>query len=261
MRHSFSSALPESRDAAAEHAVALRRVSKEYRSGGVVTALNQVTLDFEAGTFTAVMGPSGSGKSTLLQCAAGLDRPTSGEVWLGGQELGDLSETRLTVLRRSRIGFVFQSFNLLPSLTAELNVALPLRLAGRRPSRPEIRRVLGSVGLADRAGHRPSQLSGGQQQRVAIARALVTRPEVVFADEPTGMLDSASGHEVLGLLRGLVDGPGQTVIMVTHDPVAAGYASRVVFLADGQVAGELHDPTPQLIAGRMADLGTRSTRP
>jgi putative ABC transport system ATP-binding protein len=261
MRHSFSSALPESRDAAAAQAVALRGVTKVYRSGGVVTALNQVTLAFEAGTFTAVMGPSGSGKSTLLQCAAGLDRPTSGEVWLGGQELGGLSETRLTVLRRSRIGFVFQSFNLLPSLTAELNVALPLRLAGRRPSRPEIRRVLGSVGLADRAGHRPSQLSGGQQQRVAIARALVTRPEVVFADEPTGMLDSTSGHEVLGLLRGLVDGQGQTVIMVTHDPVAASYASRVVFLADGRAAGELHDPTPQLIAMWMADLGGRGTRP
>ena len=261
MRHSFSSALPESRDAAAEQAVALRRVSKVYRSGCVVTALDQVTLGFEAGTFTAVMGPSGSGKSTLLQCAAGLDRPSSGEVWLGGQELGDLSETKLTVLRRNRIGFVFQSFNLLPSLTAELNVALPLRLAGRRPSRPEIRRVLGSVGLADRAGHRPSQLSGGQQQRVAIARALVTRPEVVFADEPTGMLDSASGHEVLDLLRSLVDGQGQTVIMVTHDPVAAAYASRVVFLADGQVAGELRDPTPQSIASRMADLGARSTRP
>jgi putative ABC transport system ATP-binding protein len=242
MRRSFSSALPESRDTAAEQAVALRRVSKVYRSGGVVTALNQVTLDFQAGTFTAVMGPSGSGKSTLLQCAAGLDRPTSGEVWLGGQELGGLSETKLTVLRRNRIGFVFQSFNLLPSLTAELNVALPLRLAGRRPSRPEIRRVLGSVGLADRAGHRPSQLSGGQQQRVAIARALVTRPEVVFADEPTGMLDSASGHEVLGLLRGLVDGQGQTVIMVTHDPVAAGYASRVVFLADGQVPASCMTP-------------------
>ena len=261
MRHSFGPALAGSRDAAAGQAVALRQVTKVYRSGGVVTALNQVTLGFEAGTFTAVMGPSGSGKSTLLQCAAGLDRPTSGEVWLGGQELGDLSETRLTVLRRSRIGFVFQSFNLLPSLTAELNVALPLRLAGRRPSRPEIRRVLGSVGLADRAGHRPSQLSGGQQQRVAIARALVTRPQVVFADEPTGMLDSASGHEVLGLLRGLVDGQGQTVIMVTHDPVAASYASRVVFLADGQVAGELHDPTPQLIAMWMADLGARGTRP
>jgi putative ABC transport system ATP-binding protein len=261
MRHSLSSVLPESREAPAGQAVALRRVTRVYRSGGVVTALNQVTLGFRAGTFTAVMGPSGSGKSTLLQCAAGLDRPTSGEVWLGGQELGDLSETRLTVLRRSRIGFVFQSFNLLPSLTAELNVALPLRLAGRRPSRPEIRRVLGSVGLADRAGHRPSQLSGGQQQRVAIARALVTRPEVLFADEPTGMLDSASGHEVLGLLRGLVDGQGQTVIMVTHDPVAAGYASRVVFLADGQVAGELHDPTPQLIAMWMADLGARGARP
>jgi putative ABC transport system ATP-binding protein len=260
MRHSLSSALPEGREAPAGQAVALRRVTRVYRSGGTVTALNQVTLGFGAGTFTAVMGPSGSGKSTLLQCAAGLDRPTSGEVWLGGQELGGLSETKLTVLRRNRIGFVFQSFNLLPSLTAELNVALPLRLAGRRPSRPEIRRVLGSVGLADRAGHRPSQLSGGQQQRVAIARALVTRPEVVFADEPTGMLDSASGHEVLGLLRGLVDGQGQTVIMVTHDPVAAGYASRVVFLADGQVAGELHDPTPQLIAMWMADLGARGTR-
>ncbi|HEY1344473.1 MAG TPA: ABC transporter ATP-binding protein [Streptosporangiaceae bacterium] len=261
MRHSFSSVLPESRGAPAGQAVALRRVTRVYRSGGVVMALNQVTLDFAAGTFTAVMGPSGSGKSTLLQCAAGLDRPTSGQVWLGGQELGGLSETRLTVLRRDRIGFVFQSFNLLPSLTAELNVALPLRLAGRRPSRPEIRRVLGSVGLADRAGHRPSQLSGGQQQRVAIARALVTRPEVVFADEPTGMLDSASGREVLGLLRGLVDEQGQTVIMVTHDPVAAGYASRVVFLADGQVAGELRDPTPQLIAMWMADLGARGTRP
>jgi putative ABC transport system ATP-binding protein len=261
MRHSFSSVVPETRDAPGGQAVALRRVTRVYRSGGgVVTALDQVTLGFEAGTFTAVMGPSGSGKSTLLQCAAGLDRPTSGEVWLAGQELSGLSETSLTVLRRNRIGFVFQSYNLLPSLTAELNVALPLRLAGRRPSRPEIRQVLGSVGLADRAGHRPSQLSGGQQQRVAIARALVTRPEVVFADEPTGMLDSVSGREVLGLLRGLVDGQGQTVIMVTHDPVSAGYASRVVFLADGQVAGELHGPTPQLVAARMTDLGAGSNR-
>jgi putative ABC transport system ATP-binding protein len=261
MRHSFSSVVPETRDAPGGQAVALRRVTRAYRSGGgVVIALDQVTLGFEAGTFTAVMGPSGSGKSTLLQCAAGLDRPTSGEVWLAGQELSGLSETSLTVLRRNRIGFVFQSYNLLPSLTAELNVALPLRLAGRRPSRPEIRQVLGSVGLADRAGHRPSQLSGGQQQRVAIARALVTRPEVVFADEPTGMLDSVSGREVLGLLRGLVDGQGQTVIMVTHDPVSAGYASRVVFLADGQVAGELHGPTPQLVAARMTDLGAGSTR-
>jgi putative ABC transport system ATP-binding protein len=238
--------------------VRLEGVSRHYAT---LKALDGVDLTIARGEWLSVMGPSGSGKSTLLQCAAGLDRPSSGQVWLGGQELGDLSETKLTVLRRNRIGFVFQSFNLLPSLTAELNVALPLRLAGRRPSRPEIRRVLGSVGLADRAGHRPSQLSGGQQQRVAIARALVTRPEVVFADEPTGMLDSASGHEVLGLLRSLVDGPGQTVIMVSHDPVAAAYASRVVFLADGQVAGELRDPTPQSIASRMADLGARSTRP
>jgi len=260
MRHSFSSVLPESREPPAGQAVALRQLTRVYRSGGgAVIALNQVTLGFEAGSFTAVMGPSGSGKSTLLQCAAGLDRPTSGEVWLAGQELSRLSETSLTVLRRNRIGFVFQSFNLLPALTAELNVALPLRLAGRRPSRAEIRNVLGSVGLADRAGHRPSQLSGGQQQRVAIARALVTRPEVVFADEPTGMLDSASGREVLSLLRGLVDGQGQTVIMVTHDPVSASYASRVVFLADGQVAGELHEPTPQSVAARMTALGAGST--
>jgi putative ABC transport system ATP-binding protein len=235
MRRSFSSVLPESRDAPAGQAVALRQVTRVYRSGGgAVTALDRVTLGFEAGTFTAVMGPSGSGKSTLLQCAAGLDRPTSGEVWLAGQELSRLGETGLTVLRRNR-------------------------LAGRRPSRPEIRRVLGSVGLADRAGHRPSQLSGGQQQRVAIARALVTRPEVVFADEPTGMLDSASGREVLSLLRGLVDGQGQTVIMVTHDPVSASHASRVVFLADGRVAGELHGPTPQSVAARMTDLGAWST--
>jgi putative ABC transport system ATP-binding protein len=262
MRNSLSSVLPDNRHAPGEQAVALRALTKVYRPGaGTVTALDQVTLDFEAGTFTAVMGPSGSGKSTLLQCAAGLDKPTSGKVWLAGQDLSELSETSLTRLRRRRIGFVFQSYNLLPSLTAELNVALPLRLAGRRPSRPEITRVLRAVGLADRARHRPSELSGGQQQRVAIARALVTRPEVVFADEPTGMLDSASSHEALGLLRGLVEGQGQTVIMVTHDPVSASYASRVVFLADGRVVGELHGPTPQSVAARMTDLEMARTRP
>jgi len=237
-----------------EPAVALRAITKVYGSGGgAVTALREVTADFAPGTFTAVMGPSGSGKSTLLQCAAGLDRPTSGEIRLAGQALGGLSEAKLTRLRRDRIGFVFQSFNLLPSLTAELNVALPLRLAGRRPAKGEVRDMLAVVGLADRARHRPSELSGGQQQRVAIARALVTRPSVVFADEPTGMLDSATSREVLGLLRGLT-GSRQTVVMVTHDPVAAAYADRVLFLADGQVAGELHDPTAQSVAARMTGL-------
>ena len=243
-------------------AVALHGVSKVYRSrSGAVTALRDVSVDLPAGTFTAIMGPSGSGKSTLLQCAAGLDRPTSGEVYLSGQPLGKLSETKLTLLRRERIGFVFQSFNLLPSLTAELNVALPLRLAGRRPSRQQVRAVLATVGLADRARHRPAQLSGGQQQRVAIARALIAKPDVLFADEPTGALDSTTGREVLGLLRGLVDRERQTIVMVTHDAVAASYADRVVFLADGRLVDELVAPTPQSVAERMTGLemvGARS---
>src|SRR2546421_9480942 len=248
--------------AASAPAVALRDVRKVHgRGDGAVVALAGVSVGLEPGSFTAIMGPSGSGKSTLLNVAAGLDRPTSGTVALGDTDLARLSERRLTILRRERIGFVFQAFNLLPSLTVAQNIGLPLRLDSRRASRSTVREVAARVGLEKRLRHRPSQLSGGQQQRVAIARALVTRPEVVFADEPTGMLDSASGHEVLGLLRSLVDGQGQTVIMVTHDPVAAAYASRVVFLADGHVAGELHDPTPQSIASRMADLGARSTRP
>ncbi|GAA4708601.1 ABC transporter ATP-binding protein [Phytohabitans rumicis] len=238
-----------------DQSVALRAVRKVYGTrAATVTALDGVTLDFAPGTFTAVMGPSGSGKSTLLQCAAGLDRPTSGEVFVAGQDLGKLDETRLTVLRRDRIGFVFQSFNLLPSLTAELNVALPLRLAGRRPSRRQVRDVLASVGLADRGRHRPAELSGGQQQRVAIARALITRPAVLFADEPTGALDSTTGREVLAMLRGLVDRDGQTIVMVTHDPLAASHADQVVFLADGRVAGELHAPTPESVAARMTHL-------
>jgi putative ABC transport system ATP-binding protein len=238
-------------------AVALRDVRKVYGTrSATVTALDGVTLDFGQGMFTAVMGPSGSGKSTLLQCAAGLDQPSSGEIILGGTPLTGLSETKLTKLRRDRIGFVFQSFNLLPSLTAELNVALPLRLAGRRPSRKDVRAVLNAVGLADRARHRPAELSGGQQQRVAIARALVTRPAVLFADEPTGALDSATGREVLTMLRRMVDGAGQTIIMVTHDPYVTSYADRVVFLADGRVAGELFDPTPQAVVERMTRLET-----
>ncbi|HVQ96534.1 MAG TPA: ABC transporter ATP-binding protein [Mycobacteriales bacterium] len=242
-------------------AVALDAVTKVYGGrAAAVRALDGVTIAFGSGTFTAVMGPSGSGKSTLLQCAAGLDKPTSGEVFLAGQSLRGLSETKLTLLRRGRVGFVFQSFNLLPSLTAELNVALPLRLAGQRPSKRDVRAVLSSVGLADRARHRPAELSGGQQQRVAIARALVTKPEVLFADEPTGALDSSTGREVLTLIRGLVDHSGQTVIMVTHDPVTAAYADRVVFLADGAIADELHDPTAQSVAARMTGFELAGAR-
>ncbi|MFD7716210.1 ABC transporter ATP-binding protein [Streptomyces sp. NPDC059814] len=237
-----------------EAAVRLRSVTRSYgRKSGAVTALDGVSLDIPRGTFTAVMGPSGSGKSTLLQCTAGLDRPTGGRVFLGDTELTGLSERRLTLLRRSRIGFVFQAFNLLPSLTAEQNVALPLRLAGRSPRRAEVLDVLERVGLRERAGHRPGELSGGQQQRVALARALVTRPDVLFGDEPTGALDSTTGREVLTMLRTMVDG-GQTVIMVTHDPVAASCADRVLFLADGRVQGELHAPAAEEIAARMTRM-------
>jgi putative ABC transport system ATP-binding protein len=230
----------------------LRRVYG--RGAQAVTALDGVSHDFAAGTFTAVMGPSGSGKSTLLQCAAGLDRPDGGTVRLGDTVLTDLPEAALTRLRRDRIGFVFQAFNLLPALSAAENVALPLRLAGRRPSRSESAKALDLVGLGDRARHRPGELSGGQQQRVALARALVTEPDVLFADEPTGALDSATGREVLRMLRAFVDRRGQTVVMVTHDPTAAAYADRVLFLADGRLAGALDAPTPDAVAGRMTHL-------
>ncbi|MGW6599680.1 ABC transporter ATP-binding protein [Streptomyces sp. NPDC055036] len=205
-----------------------------------------------AASIRSATGPGGA--STLLQCAAGLDRPTSGSVSIGGTELTELTERRLTLLRRDRVGFVFQSFNLLPSLTAEQNVTLPLRLAGRGVSRARVRDVLDRVGLADRAKHRPSELSGGQQQRVALARALITRPEVLFADEPTGALDSRTSREVLGMLRSLVDRDGTTIVMVTHDPVAASYADRVVFLVDGRVSGELSAPSAEEIAARMTTL-------
>ncbi|MEU5993842.1 ABC transporter ATP-binding protein [Spirillospora sp. NPDC047418] len=240
---------------APEAAVRLTAVTRTYGSGdGAVTALAGVTLELAAGTFTAVMGPSGSGKSTLLQCAAGLDEPDEGRIAVAGTDLTGLGETRLTLLRRDRIGFVFQSFNLMPSLTAEQNVGLPLHLAGRRPKKAEIAAVLQDVGLADRAGHRPSQLSGGQQQRVAIARALVTRPAVLFADEPTGALDSSTSRDVLTMLRSLVDQRGQTIVMVTHDPVAASYADRVVFLADGRLVGQMDRPTAEAVAAQMTHL-------
>ncbi|MEV5599797.1 ABC transporter ATP-binding protein [Streptomyces sp. NPDC052496] len=235
--------------------VRLENLSRTYRSGhGVVHALDAVSVDFDRGSFTAVMGPSGSGKSTLLQCAAGLDRPTSGRVVLDDVDLGELSENALTALRRDRIGFVFQSFNLLGALTAAQNVGLPLRLAGRRPGRTEVHAALARVGLDGRTGHLPSEMSGGQQQRVAIARALITRPQVLFADEPTGALDSATGRDVLTLLRTLVDEEGQSTIMVTHDPVAASCADRVVFLADGRIADALDRPTSQQVAERMTRL-------
>jgi putative ABC transport system ATP-binding protein len=237
-------------------AIALRDVRKVYGQGdGRVAALDGVSLEIPRGSFTAIMGPSGSGKSTFLHVAAGLDRPTAGTVALGDTDLARLSERKLTILRRERIGFIFQAFNLLPSLTVTQNIGLPLRLDGRRPRRADVRAVAARVGLEERLRHRPSQLSGGQQQRVAIARALVTRPEVVFADEPTGALDTRTGRGVLALLREVVDGDGHTVVMVTHDPAAAAHADRVVLLADGRLAGMLEAPDADEVAERLAHLG------
>ena len=232
------------------------RATKVYGSGdAAVRALDEVGVSFEGGRFTAIMGPSGSGKSTLLHCLAGLDELTSGEVYLGDVELGSLSEKQLTVLRRDRVGFVFQSYNLIPTLDARENITLPMRLAGRRPDRNWVDIVIDTVGLRDRLSHRPSELSGGQQQRVAVARALASRPEVVFADEPTGNLDSKAGSEILGFMSQAVDDLGQTIVMVTHDPVAAAYADRVVFLGDGRIVGELDDPTAASVIDRMKQLG------
>jgi putative ABC transport system ATP-binding protein len=241
--------------------VRLREVVKTYGSERCgVRALDGVTIGFRPGSFTAVMGPSGSGKSTFLHCAAGLDRPSSGSVVLDGHELSGMPERKLTELRRERIGFVFQAFNLLPALTVLENVTLPLRLAGRRPKRAAVFDVLARVGLDGKLNRRPGELSGGQQQRVAIARALITRPAVVFGDEPTGALDTGTSHEVLGLLRESVRQAGLTVIMVTHDPAAAAYTDRVVFLADGRFDGELDSPTVATVAERMTRLGSHSER-
>ena len=237
-------------------AVRLRAVHKVYgKRHNQVVALDEVTTGFGGGTFTAIMGPSGSGKSTLLQCAAGLDQPTSGSVLFEGHELSEMTETELTKLRRDRVGFVFQAFNLLPVLTVRQNVTLPLRLAGRKPAKGRVADVLEQVGLEARSKHRPAELSGGQQQRVAIARALISDPAVIFADEPTGALDTRTAREVLGLLRHAARVAGQTIVMVTHDPVAASYADRVVFLADGRLAGDLHAPTAESVAERMTHLG------
>jgi putative ABC transport system ATP-binding protein len=250
--------LPQPRVAAAgagRPAVQVREVRKTYGEGeAVVHALAGVSVDFGAGQFTAVMGPSGSGKSTLMHVAAGLDSVTSGTILLGDTDLTALKEKGLTQLRRDRIGFVFQQFNLVPTLTAAENIALPARLAGRKPDEAWIERIVEVVGLGDRLRHRPAELSGGQQQRVAVARALANRPEVVFADEPTGNLDSRSGEEVLTFLRRSVDDTGQTIVMVTHDPGAAAHADRVVFLADGQVVGEMAQPTADRVLDHMKHL-------
>ncbi len=238
--------------------IAVRAVElvKIYGSGeDAVRALDGVSAEFPAGRFTAIMGPSGSGKSTLMHCLAGLDTPTSGKALLGDVELGGLSDKALTLLRRERVGFVFQAFNLIPTLTALENITLPMTLAGDKPDQAWVDIVIDTMGLRDRLSHRPAQLSGGQQQRVAVARALASWPQVTFADEPTGNLDSKSGTELLGFLRRAVDDLGHTVVMVTHDPAAAGHADSVVFLADGRIVGRLDEPTPQRVLDRMKALG------
>ena len=229
---------------------------KIYGQGDTeVRALDGIDVEFESGKFTAIMGPSGSGKSTLLHCIAGLDQLTSGEVWIGGTELGSLNDRALTMLRRDSVGFIFQAFNLIPTLTARENVLLPLAIAGEKPDEAWFDRVVDTIGLRDRLTHRPSELSGGQQQRVAAARALVSRPHIVFADEPSGNLDSKSGAELLTFLRRAVDDFGQTIVMVTHDPSAASMADRIVFLDDGNTVGEMADPTTDQVLDRLKQYG------
>jgi putative ABC transport system ATP-binding protein len=229
---------------------------KVYGDGATeVRALDGVDINFEQRRFTAIMGPSGSGKSTLLHTLAGLDTLNEGSVYIGDVELGSLTDRKLTMLRREKVGFIFQAFNLIPTLSAEENIVLPLSIAGERPDGPWFNEVIETVGLTDRLHHRPSELSGGQQQRVAAARALVSRPEIIYADEPSGNLDSRSGAELLSFMARAVRELGQTIVMVTHDPMAAGYADRVVFLADGRVVDQMDDPTPNTVIDRMRVLG------
>jgi putative ABC transport system ATP-binding protein len=230
--------------------------TKVYGRGmTAVTALSDVTVDFERGRFTTIMGPSGSGKSTLMHCVAGLDTLSSGRVLIGDTDLSKLNDKDLTVLRRTKVGFVFQAYNLVPTLDAIENITLPLDLAGHKPDQAWLDTVVTAVGLADRLEHRPSELSGGQQQRVAVARALASRPEIIFADEPTGNLDSKSGAEILSFMRRAVDDLGQTIVMVTHDPVAAGYADRALFLNDGRIVDEMQDPTADSVLDRLKRFG------
>jgi putative ABC transport system ATP-binding protein len=232
------------------------QVTKVFGQGQTeVRALDNVSVDLPAGRFTAIMGPSGSGKSTLMHCLAGLDRITSGQIFIGDVELSKLSEKQLTLLRREKVGFVFQAFNLLPTLTAAENVELPLAIAGRKPDRAFLDRVIDAVGLRERLSHKPAELSGGQQQRVAAARAMASKPAIVFADEPTGNLDSASGTELLGFMRRSVDEYGQTIVMVTHDPNAASFADHVLFLVDGRIVDEMANPTAEKVLDLMKKLG------
>ena len=239
--------------AAAARTVDARKI---YGKGQTeVRALDGVTVEFETGRFTAIMGPSGSGKSTLLQCTAGLDALTSGQAFIGDADVSTLNDQKLTILRRDRVGFIFQAYNLVPTLTAFENITLPLTLANRKGDQAWIDRVVQAVGLGDRMKHRPSELSGGQQQRVAVARALATRPDIIFADEPTGNLDSRAGTEILQFMRQAVDSMNQTIVMVTHDPVAASYADRIVFLADGRIVDEMQKPTAERVLERMKRFG------
>jgi putative ABC transport system ATP-binding protein len=250
--------IPETPAAPIETSLAARMVHgvKIYGKGSTeVRALDDVTVGFEQGRFTSIMGPSGSGKSTMMHCLAGLDDLTSGQIWLDGMDLASMSEKQRTLVRRERIGFVFQAFNLVPTLTALENVTLPQLLAGNKPEKSWLDEVVARFALGDRLSHRPSELSGGQQQRVAVARALVAKPRIILADEPTGNLDSRSGTEVLGLLREAVDALGQTVVMVTHDPNAASYSDRVIFLSDGRLVHEMAKPTVALILDEMKALG------
>ncbi|MBT8166537.1 MAG: ABC transporter ATP-binding protein [Acidimicrobiia bacterium] len=242
--------------AATRLAARVENAQKIYGVGdAAVHALAGLSVEFERGHFTAIMGPSGSGKSTLLHCVAGLDELTSGAVYIGDTELGSLNDRQLTLLRREKVGFIFQAFNLIPTLSAAENITLPLDIAGEKPDEQWYQQVVETVGLADRLSHRPTELSGGQQQRVAAARALVSQPEIIFADEPSGNLDSTSAGELLGFMEQAVKDLGQTIVMVTHDPVAASYADRIVFLADGQVVGELLDPTQETVLDMMKELG------
>jgi putative ABC transport system ATP-binding protein len=246
---------PQGGTTGAAVAASARGATKRYGAGDTqVVALDHVDVDFAAGELTAIMGPSGSGKSTLMHCMAGLDRLTSGSVTIGDVDLTAASEKQLTLLRRDHLGFVFQAFNLVPTLTAKENITLPMDLAGRKPDRAWVDEVVETVGLTGRLRHRPNQLSGGQQQRVAVARALAGRPRLIFADEPTGNLDSNAGAEILAFMRHAVRDLGQTIVMVTHDPVAASYAHRVVFLADGRITGQLADPTPDAVLDHMRRL-------
>ena len=251
-----ATAAPPPLTAPADGAARAEHATKVFGSGDTaVTAVRDVSVTFGRAQFTAIMGPSGSGKSTLMHCMAGLDTLTAGQVFIGDVELNRLGERDLTRLRRDKVGFIFQAFNLVPTLTAEENITLPMDLAGRQPDAAWLDTVVGTVGLGDRLTHRPSELSGGQQQRVAVARALASRPAIIFADEPTGNLDSRSSSEILGFMRRAVDEYAQTIVMVTHDPIAAGYADRVVFLADGSIVDELQSPTADAVLDRMRRFG------